>query len=55
MSNELIAETIECLRATFKVTDNELRKQAEERLKSLGKIILTQKVIYLIIFEFFLN
>jgi hypothetical protein len=37
MSNKLITETIECLRATFKVTDNEIRKQAEDRLKSLGK------------------
>ncbi len=37
MSNELIAETINCLQATFKVTDNEIRKQAEARLKELGK------------------
>lgn len=40
MSKELIDETINCLRATFKVTDNELRKQAEDRLKTLGNICI---------------
>jgi hypothetical protein len=55
MSNELIEETINCLRATFKTSDNELRKQAEERLKQLGKITITENSINLIIAEFFLN
>lgn len=40
MSNDLITETINCLRATFKVTDNEIRKQAEARLKELGKLLI---------------
>jgi hypothetical protein len=38
MNNEqIILETINCLKSSFKVTDNELRKQAEARLKELGK------------------
>jgi hypothetical protein len=45
MSNELIEETINCLRATYKVSDNELRKKAEERLKQLGIILITQNLI----------
>jgi hypothetical protein len=36
MNNELILETINCLKSSFKVTDNELRKQAEARLKEQG-------------------
>jgi hypothetical protein len=55
MSNELIEETINCLRATFKVTDNEIRKQAEERLKALGSIYITQKAMLSIISLFFSN
>jgi hypothetical protein len=45
MNNEqLMLETINCLKSTFKVTDNTIRKQAEERLKELGKnIILTHR------------
>ena len=40
MSNDLMLETINCLRATFKVTDNTERKAAEMRLTELRKIIL---------------
>jgi hypothetical protein len=36
-NDQLIVETINCLKATFKTADNELRKQAEARLKELGK------------------
>ena len=45
MNNEqLILETINCLKSTFKVTDNELRKQAEERLRELGnRLYLTYR------------
>jgi hypothetical protein len=55
MSNELIEETINCLRATFKVTDNVIRKQAEDRLKELGNLYLIQKVMLSIISQFFSN
>ena len=40
MSNDLMLETINCLRTTFKVTDNSERKAAETRLSELRKIIL---------------
>jgi hypothetical protein len=40
MNNEqIILETINCLKSSFKVVDNDLRRQAEERLKELGKYI----------------
>ncbi len=38
MSNDLMLETINCLRATFKVTDNTERKAAELRLNELRNL-----------------
>ena len=44
MNNEqLIVETINCLKSSFKETNNELRKQAEVRLKELGKYIFNKR------------
>jgi hypothetical protein len=38
MSNELLVETIECLKKTYTTANNEERRAAENRLKELGKL-----------------